>query len=99
MVTPEPTPPGETVVVFTPELLVGKTYVVIDGDEEETVTFSETEVSFTGNGETGSAPYIIDGNGALVVNGGDFHYLISIDESGDLNVDNDGIPTIWVLIS
>ena len=87
---------------FTPELLVGKTYVIIDGDEEETVSFSETEISFSGNGETGTLPYSIDANGVLIVydSEGDIMVtLVGIEEGGNLNVIDNEILTVWVLIS
>lgn len=85
-------------VVFTPELLVGKTYLVIDGEFETTITFTETEVNYTENGESGTVPYTIDANGVLVVDGSDMHTLISIEENGDLNVSNEGVH-VWTLIS
>ena len=86
---------------FTPELLVGKTYVIIDGDEEETVSFTETAMSFTGNGDTGSAAYTIDANGLLIVDSPEGQAVLTlngIEEGGNLNVDNDGVATVWVLM-
>jgi len=104
VVTPDPTAPIEEIVVFTPGLLVGRTYTIIDGDEEETVAFTETEMSFTGNGSTGSVPYSINANGELVVDSPEGRIvatLVSIDiGSGDLTVQmDDGIQTVWVLMS
>ena len=101
--TPDPTPPIEEIVVFTPDLLVGKTYVIIDEDgEEETVSLTETEFSYTGNGSTGTGTYTIDANGILIVDTPDGQAILTltgIADNGDLNVDNGGEATVWVLIS
>ena len=97
---PGTTNPGTT-SGFTPELLVGKTYVIIDGDEEETVSFTETEISFSGNGETGTLPYSIDANGVLIVHDSEEDIIVTltgIAEGGNLNVDDEGTPTVWVLM-
>ena len=99
VVTPDPTAPIEEIAVFTPELLVGRTYTVIDGDERETVSFSEDTISFSGNGDTGTVPYILDADGRLIADGTDIHTLQSMDADGTLHVDNEGTPTTWVLVS
>ncbi len=98
VVTPDPTPPGETVAVFTYDLLVGKTYLIVDEEDEVTASFTETEITITEGGETFGLPYTIDAAGAVVIEGNDVHTLISI-EGGDLIVTNGGMESIWVLIS
>ena len=87
---------------FTLDLLVGKTYVVIDGDEEETISFTETEMSYTGNGSTGTGTYTIDANGILIVDTPEGQAILTLtdkEDSTNLSVDNNGVPTVWVLIS
>ncbi len=82
---------------FTSEMLVGKTYTITDTGVVISVSFTATELSGEEDGEIFTLPYIIDEDGVLVIEGNDFHTLISIDENGDLHVENDGTESIWVL--
>ena len=81
---------------FTSELLVGKTYTTTDEFGVSIFSFTETEI----NGEDDEGPftlsYVINEDGVLVIDGDEVHILISIDENGDLHVENDGVEDIWV---
>lgn len=88
---------------FTPELLVGKTYVIL-AEVEVNASFTDTVVNFTEEGESGSSPYVIDANGVLIVDHADEpepypFTLVSIESNGNLNViDDEGDQVIWVLM-
>ena len=82
---------------FTSDLLVGKTYTTTDEGGTSTFSFTETEISGEEYGEPFTLPYSINEDGVLVLEGTEFHTLISIDENGDLLVENDGIEDVWVL--
>jgi len=99
------TDPVATASVFTYDLLVGKTYTVIYAEDgaQENITFRETEIYFVDpSGESGTVPYTIDANGALIVTGDEVYTytLTNIEEGGNLNVhgDSDG-ELVWVLQS
>jgi len=99
---PGTTNPGTETLVFTPELLIGKTYLAIyaGGENEATYAFSETEVTYTEDGEIDILPYTIDGNGVIVFNGGEGTVtLLSADGSGDLHVMESGVEADWTLVS
>ncbi|RLA71136.1 MAG: hypothetical protein DRG09_01160 [Epsilonproteobacteria bacterium] len=83
---------------FTSDLLVGKTYTETDEGVVTTVTFTETDVTIEEDGETlETLSYVINEDGVLVLDGDELHTLISIDENGDLHVQNDGVESVWVL--
>ena len=87
----------EPAVVFTYELLVGNAYDITDEEGTVTVTFSEDEMTYSVDGETGTLPYTIDEEGRLVIDGTDIHILISIEENGNLQVENEGMVSEWIL--
>jgi hypothetical protein len=81
-----------TFLPFTSDMLVGKTYRLTDGDD--IVTFSETTITVNG-GEV--LNYTIE-DGVLIIDGDDYHYLISIENGGDtLIVKNDGEDSTWII--
>jgi len=94
---------GTENVVFTYDLLVGKTYIATyDGGAtlDERYEFSETEVIYTEDGVTDVVPYVIDENGVIIFNYGEgTATLISIDGSGDLRVTDGTEESLWVLVS
>ena len=82
---------------FTSDILVGKTYTMTDEGVATTVTFSETEITIEEDGETFTLSYVINEDGLLVIDGNDVHILVSIDDNGDLHVQNGDVVTVWTL--
>ena len=91
------TEPSTPVTTFTSEILLGKTYTITDNTDSITVSFGETEASVNADGEMFTVSYEINEDGVLVIDGDDFHTFISMEENGNLNVENDGETSIWVL--
>ena len=94
---------GTENVVFTYDLLVGKTYIATyegGASSDERYEFSEMEVIYTEDGETDIIPYVIDENGVIIFNYGEGTVtLISIDGNGDLRVTDGTEESLWVLVS
>jgi hypothetical protein len=86
---------------FTYDMIEGKTFMIADDDETCTITFSSKTEARVDCGEgIESISYTIDDNGAINADDEgtpDLHYLIRLEENGDMFAWNEDQTETWVL--